>query len=85
MQKRTIVLLELGMLVGLLVSMFVLPPTMEFSTFLAIAGFIFLVGNVLLFRSAKRSTVIGVRRTSASVFLPLGFFVLYCILRYLWR
>jgi hypothetical protein len=58
---------------------------MEFNTFLAIAGFVFVAGNVLLFLSAKRTKAVGVRHASAAAYLPLAFFGLYCIFRYLWR
>ncbi len=56
MKKRTIVIVELGMVGGIVVALYLVPDDTRLSTFLIASGLCFLAGNVLLFARARKTT-----------------------------
>jgi hypothetical protein len=57
MKKKTIVFLELGMLAGIILSMYTLPGTTPLRTFLIASGMGFAVGNLFIIK-----TMVGPRK-----------------------
>jgi hypothetical protein len=55
MKKLTVVFIEIGMLLGIVVAAFTVPRTAPFLTFLACSVAIFVAGNLFLVWAAKRS------------------------------
>jgi hypothetical protein len=54
MKKSTIVLIELGMLAGIVVAGYTLPDSTPLRTFLIASGLCFAGGNLLMFRNYQR-------------------------------
>jgi hypothetical protein len=54
MKKSTIMLIEVGMLAGIVVVGYTLPDSTPLRTFLIASGLCFAGGNLLLFRNLKR-------------------------------
>jgi hypothetical protein len=54
MRKSTVVFVELGMLVGIVVAGYALPDSTPLRTFLIASGICFACGNVLLYRKLKQ-------------------------------
>jgi len=53
MKKRTIVLIELGMLGGIVLALFTVPENTPLLTFVLASGVCFLIGNILLYWKIK--------------------------------
>jgi hypothetical protein len=86
MKTRTIVIVEVGILLGLFVSIFLLPRNLPISTFVLIAISIEIGANVYLF-GKKRQPLTDKRgyRMTPRAYLGLGLLVLFWVLHFLWR
>jgi hypothetical protein len=84
-KKRNIALIEVGMLLGIFCSIFLLPRNLPISTFMLISASIFVAGNLYLFSRTKRSTQSGQYRMSGRAYFGLGLMVLFWVLHFLWR
>lgn len=55
MKKLTIVLVEVGMLFGVVLAALTVPRTTSLSMFLIVSGTVFALGNVLLYKRLKQA------------------------------
>jgi ABC-type Fe3+-siderophore transport system permease subunit len=85
MRNRNVVLIELGMILGIFLSIFLVPRNLSIHTFVLIAGSIFVAANILLLGSRKQATPSGRYRMTGRAYLALGLMVLYWVLHFLWR
>ena len=86
MKKKTILVVELAMLLGIVMSAFTVPRSTPLLTFLIISGAVFVLGNVLLFKKTKETSFEGdlhkLRRSSRfyRVLALLALYWLWCFL-----
>jgi hypothetical protein len=86
MRTRTIVIVEVGILLGLFVSIFLLPRNLPISTFVLIAISIEIGANVYLFGKKRQPlTHEGGYRMTPRAYLGLGLVIFFWILHFLWR
>ena len=85
MKKRNIAFIEAGMLLGIFLSIFLVPRNLPILTFVLISASIFVAANILLFSRTKRVAQSGQYRMSGRAYLGLGLMVLYWVLHFLWR
>jgi hypothetical protein len=85
MKRRNIAFIEIGMLLGIFCSIFLLPRNLPISTFVLISASIFVAGNVYLFSRKKQATQSGQYRMSGRAYLGLGLMLLFWVLHFLWR
>jgi hypothetical protein len=85
MKKRNIAFFETGMLLGIFFSIFLVPRETSIRMFVLISVSIFVAGNILLFRNAKRAKQSGRYRMTGRAYLGLGLMVLFWALHFLWR
>lgn len=85
MKKRTIILLEAGLLLGVFCSIFLVPRDLPVRTFVLIAVSVVVIANILIFSKPKQSGVSAPYRMTAQAWFALGLMVLYWVLYFLWR
>ena len=85
MKKRTVVLVEVALIFGIVFSVFLVPRNLPIRTFLLIAVSIVVAANILLFSRSKETVPVGQYRMGARGYFALGLLVLYWVLHFLWR
>lgn len=85
MKKRTVVFIESGLILGIFVSVFLVPRSLPIKTFALIAASIFLASNALLLSRKNAPTAQVGYRMTARAYFALGLMVLYWVTYFLWR
>jgi hypothetical protein len=84
--KKIVVIVEIGMLGGIVVAALVLPKSTQLATFLMVSGAAIMLGNVLLFRQLKkRPSAEGAResRFKSGTYVSLIVMITMLVLLYL--
>jgi succinate dehydrogenase/fumarate reductase cytochrome b subunit len=71
MRTRTIVLLEVGMVLGIFTSAFIVPRSTPLYTFVLIAVSVLVAGNVWIFRVARQNAPVDKYRTGYRAYLAI--------------
>lgn len=79
MRKRAVVVVELGMILGIVLSIFLVPRNLSVHTFVWIAASIFVAGNILLFGLRTQATAPGRYRMTGRAYLALGLMTLFWV------
>jgi accessory gene regulator protein AgrB len=86
MRTRNIIIIEVAILLGLFVSIFVVPRNLPISTFALIAASILVGANVFLFGKKRRSQPSeGGYKMTGRAYLALGLLIVFWILHFVWR
>jgi hypothetical protein len=86
MRVRNIIIVEVGMLLGIFVSIFVVPRDLPIWTFALIAASILVGANVFLFgRKRRLQASEGSYKMTGRAYLGLGLLIISWILHFLWR
>jgi len=85
MKKRSVVLVEVALIFGIVFSVFLVPRNLPIRTFLLVAVSIVVAANILLFSRSKETAKVGQYRMGARGYFALGLLVLYWVLHFLWR
>jgi len=73
---------EAALILGIVLSIFLVPRSFSVRTFMLIAASIIVVTNILLFSSATQATPPGRHRMSARSYLALGLVILFWVLHF---
>jgi hypothetical protein len=86
MRTRNIIIIEVSILLGLFVSIFLVPRNLPIWTFVLIATSILVGANVFLFGRKRRSQASeGGYKMTGRAYFAIGLLIVFWILHFLWR